>query len=103
MRQIIEKKVYDTETAEEIFFEKSSLSISDFRYMEETLYRTPKGRYFIYGKGGPLSKYAKWVGDGHTGGSKIIPLSDEQAFEFCVANGGEDIAEELFPELIEEA
>jgi hypothetical protein len=56
MRQIIDCKRYDTETAT-LIGEADSLhagasSTSDFNYWEAGLYRTPRGNYFLAGEGG---------------------------------------------------
>lgn len=55
-------------------------SYRDFRYVEETLYRKRTGEFFLFGQGGPASKYAVSTGlNSWSGGSKIIPLSVAEA------------------------
>ena len=101
MKKIIECKLYNTETAKEICSDEFS-NCSDFRYWKETLYRTKKGNFFIHGEGGPLSNYAKSVGNGNASGSERIWLaSEEKAKEFCMSCNV-DKALELFPGDIEE-
>ena len=73
MKQIIKGKLYDTDTAK-LVGDYSFSNPRDFKYMYEALYRKRTGEYFIYGKGGPASKYAEVV-DQNTwsGGSRILP------------------------------
>lgn len=80
MRKIINGKKYDTETAKEIGSRFSGESRQDFSYVEETLYRKRTGEFFLYGSGGPASRYAVRTGQNSwSGGSKIIPLSTQEA------------------------
>ena len=56
MKKIIKKKTYNTETAIEI----RRISFGEFgdpKGYEEVLYETKKGDRFVYGIGGPESKY----------------------------------------------
>ena len=80
MKQIIDGKVYNTETATEIGHDSYNGSCTDFQWWDETLYRTKKGQHFLAGKGGPRSHWSEAVGyGGYSGGSGIRLLSDEQA------------------------
>ena len=78
MKKIINGKLYDTETATEVA-EWSDGAVSDFRYIEETLYRKRTGEYFLYGYGGPMSRYSERVGDAFGYGSEIVPLGYGEA------------------------
>lgn len=50
MKRVINRTIYDTEAAE--FIANYSYSNSrDFRYIDEDLYRTGKGNWFIAGEG----------------------------------------------------
>lgn len=83
MKKIINGKRYDTETAKEVACD-SYLYPRDFNYWSETLYRKNTGEYFLYGEGGPMSKYAESTGQNQwTGGERIIPLSLEAAKEWA--------------------
>lgn len=83
MKQIIKGKLYDTETAKGIAAWGNNRSTRDFSYCSETLYRKRTGEYFLYGHGGPMSKYAESCGDNSwSGGSKIIPLTYKAAQEW---------------------
>lgn len=78
MKKVIKGKLYDTDKAAEVA-EWSDGSPSDFRYIEETLYRKRTGEYFIYGYGGPMTRYSERVGDAYGYGSTIVPISYDEA------------------------
>ena len=102
MKQVIEGKVYNTETAEEIAEWGNGLGCSDFRHCDEKLYKTKKGAFFLAGEGGPMSKYSRACGDMTGGGEGIIPLSEDDAREWCESHDVDaDEIETLFK--IEEA
>lgn len=103
MKQVIDGKMYNTDTAEEIGSWSNHLG-GDFRSCSETLYRTKKGNYFVHGEGGAMSKYAEQCGDGMGGGSAIIPMDKDEAFEWAQQHcGDEDDVIEHFKDMIEEA
>lgn len=104
MKQVVNGKTYNTETAEMIC-KYSYSNPGDFHYIYEALYVTKKGNYFIAGKGGAMSKYAKSLGNNSTGGSSgIEALSKTEALEYAQENGAdvEDI-EKYFADMIQEA
>ena len=82
MKQIIHGKLYDTDTAKHI----ASASYGyprDFAHWVEDLYRKRTGEYFLYGEGGPSSKYRKTVEQNTwSGGSRIVPLTLDEAHEW---------------------
>ena len=79
MRKYIENKCYDTETAKLIGDDWYS-NPGDFEYWSEELYRKKTGEYFLYGEGGPASKYSVAVDQNSwSGGAKITPLTKEAA------------------------
>ena len=85
MKAIIQGTRYDTEKAV-LIAETDNLgdgaeSVTDFAYWQAGLYKTPRsGRYFLAGRGGPMSTFAKSVGrSGWSGGEGIIPFEDERA------------------------
>ena len=103
MKKVIDGKVYNTATAEEIGSDGSG-NFSDFRFWEETLYRTKKGSYFMHGTGGPMSKYAISVGNNSTGGSsEISVLTEEEAFDWASEHLTGDEVCAAFPDRVEEA
>lgn len=98
MQKVINGKRYDTATAERIAEWSNGLSLSDFNACDETLYRTPRGRFFLHGIGGALTRWRRSVGSGWTGGSGIVPLSETQAREWCEQRGVDaDTIARFFP------
>lgn len=79
MKRIIDGKVYNTETAEEIASWHNGYYGGDFKRCEESLYRTPKGSWFLAGEGGPMSKYARPAGNMTSGGDGLEPLTPDEA------------------------
>ncbi len=59
--------------------EDSFSGYTNFRHWKEQLYRTRKGNFFLYGKGGPSSRYAVLEEDGWADGEKIIPYTEDEA------------------------
>lgn len=82
MKQIINGKTYNTETATELGHYWNGRSDSDFSHISESLYRTKNGQYFLAGEGGPMTRYSRPVGDMTGGGKGIIPLSESEAREW---------------------
>ncbi len=103
MKKVIEGKVYNTETAEELHDWSNHYPCSDFKACSESLYRTKKGAFFIAGSGGPLSSYAVPCGGGTGGSEGIRPVSREEALEWLESHGGEEAIEEHFSDMVEEA
>lgn len=103
MRRVIEKRVYDTDTALMIAEDWNGLGDNDFRSLNEELYKTKKGNYFIYGSGGPLTKYGKSRGNQIDGSSKIILMSEQEAYKWLEEKGETEAIEEFFPNKFEEA
>lgn len=87
MVQIIRGKVYNTNTAKELGWYFYGRSYRDLDYVEEKLYRKRTGEFFLYGSGGPVSKYAVSAGQNSwSGGSRIIPLSTQEARDWAGKN-----------------
>jgi hypothetical protein len=103
MKKIINRKTYNTETADEIAYYRNNYNCGDFNHYEETLYRTKKGNYFLHGRGGPLSKYAEPYDGGWSGSSDVVPISEEDVINWLEETGNHDKLEEMFPDEIEEA
>ena len=83
MRKVINGRTYNTETSKVIGGWDNGRSYNDFECCEETLYKNTKGAYFLYGEGGPMSKYAKSAGQNSwTGGSAITPMTASEAQEW---------------------
>lgn len=103
MKKIIDKKVYNTETAALVAEYWNGLGSSDFRYLLEELYKTKKGQYFLYGSGGALTKYSKSNGNSTWGIDTIIPLTDDEAYEWLEKYGKSEAIDKHFESMIEEA
>lgn len=81
MKKIINRKLYDTDTAKAIG--SWTNNYTGFHAESERLYRKKTGEYFLYGSGGPMSKYAVSIENGTSGSSKIIPLSENEAKDWA--------------------
>lgn len=103
MKQIIDGKRYDTEKATEVA-SYSYGNLTDFHGIEETLYRTEKGTWFLHGWGGAATKYATDLGNGSSGdGEDIQPMTPVQAMRWLERFGKADELEEYFSDEIEDA
>ncbi len=60
--------------------------------IEETLYKTADGYYFIYGKGGSVTPYSENNGERHTG-SAIRPLTRYEAAVWATVHKKKDLLE----------
>jgi hypothetical protein len=103
MRATIHRRTYNTETATEIGYWNNGKYTSDFSFYEEMLYITTKGNYFIHGVGNALSKYAESSGNTLSGGSKILPITESEAIEWCEKTSNEDTIEKYFKDLVQDA
>lgn len=83
MKKIIKNKVYDTNKAKRVGTWDNGHNTSDFGYCSEDLYRKKNGEFFLYGEGGPMSKYAERYGNDAGYGERISPLSYEAAQEWA--------------------
>ena len=84
MKKIINGRSYDTETAREVASWGNAGGWNDFAHLEENLYQKKNGEFFLFGEGGPMTKYAVSTGQNTwSGGSKIIPLSYDSAREWA--------------------
>ena len=79
MKRVIKRKLYDTDTAIEIGSWDNGRYVQDINAIEEVLYRKRTGEYFLYGSGGPNTRYAKRSDATWIGGSELIPLSFDAA------------------------
>lgn len=96
MKKIINGKLYDTETAKCLGSDSYS-NPRDFNYWCEVLYKKRTGEFFIFGEGGPMSRYSRSLGDNSwSGGEKIIPLTLSKAQEWAEEHLSADEYEEAF-------
>lgn len=79
MKKIIGGKTYNTDTAALIGKWDNGLPYNDLAYCGESLYKTKNGRYFVYGVGGPMSKYSISTGNTTSGSENIM------AIDICTA------------------
>lgn len=104
MKKIIDGKVYNTETAEEIADWDNGFYGGDFEHYREELYKTKKGNWFLYKTGGPRSTMAVSVGAGSTAGSSDIEkYTEKEAVEWLKKRQKIEILQEMFPNEIETA
>ena len=90
MRKIIDGHRYDTWTAHEVG-EWYYGQCGDFDEVDETLYRTKAGLYFLHGRGGARTQYAEQVEQSAwRGGSKIVALSLDAAQRWAQEKLGAD-------------
>jgi hypothetical protein len=106
MKAIINGRIYDTEKAT-LIGEATGGSefVTDFSHWSAGLYVTPRsGRYFLAGRGGPMTTFRRTVGQSEwTGGEKIIPMAPKDALEWAEQNLPADTVAQHFAHLVEEA
>jgi hypothetical protein len=104
MREIIDRKVYDTDDAERIANHGSIVDKGDFHALAETLYKDPDGEYFLHCQGGAATEYAEQTPNGATYGETLESLTVEEALDWCEQRSidSEAVLEE-FADLIENA
>jgi hypothetical protein len=97
MKKIINGKLYDTDKATYLGYDMYA-GPRDFKYWKEEFYKKRTGEFFLYGQGGPDSKYAvaSVTGSGWDGGEKIIPLSYDKAREWAEAHLNAEAYGEIF-------
>ncbi len=86
MKKVIDGKIYSTETATHVCRVPTDVeSHSPLKWHRTDLYRAPTGGYFLAGKGGPMSMWARSLegGLGKSGGSGIQLVDIETAHEIA--------------------
>jgi hypothetical protein len=96
MKQTINGKIYDTETATEIGFYSNDLGASDFRDLAESLYQSKKGQHFLAGSGGGMTGYANSDGNTSWAGSGIHLLDKGEALEWAEQHCAVAVIEQYF-------
>lgn len=103
MKKIINGKLYNTDTAKQVGFWSNDGGWRDFDHMEETLYQKRTGEFFLYGEGGPRTKYAQSAGlNCWSGGSMIVPLDWDSAREWAEEKLDADEYQSIFGEIVED-
>jgi hypothetical protein len=104
MKQIINGKRYNTDTATLLHEWSNDYYGNDFRWCEESLYKTKSGNYFLTGSGGPMSKYSRSCGSNTVcGGSGLEPISRKEAITWLEDHDGTEELEEHFGTVIQDA
>jgi hypothetical protein len=105
MKRIIDGKRYNTDTATEIAdVSPSGFYRGDFRYEDTKLYRTPKGRWFLSGEGGPMSRWAQSAGlNSYCGGAGLHVLDDDEARALLEQHGETEAIETYFGAVVQDA
>ena len=103
MKQIINGKKFDTETAEKVDYNSNTNNRTDFRYASETLYKKKNDTFFIeienYGLGTNSIFDREDVEKLHssiTNRNSIIPLNHDQTKKWLEKNSTAEIYEKLF-------
>ncbi len=82
MKQIINGRMYNTDTATHVASYSNGCGKGDFHNIDEGIYIKKTGEWFLDGSGGAMTKYAEQDGDGWCGGRKIIPFTEDEAKEW---------------------
>ena len=102
MKQVINRTLYDTESAEQIARYAPRTDRGDFHFLIETLYRTKDGDLFLHAEGGAATKYAKPCNGGKTAGKEIRLFDEDEAVDWCEERAVDgDIVVREFSHLIE--
>jgi hypothetical protein len=106
-KRIIDGKRYDTSSADLVAHFRNGYSRDDFKWLEEELYRTPKGAWFTYGGGGPGSKYCNFAPgerEASIGQTDVItPMTSDEAMRWLENAGETELLEEFFGQDITDA
>jgi hypothetical protein len=105
MKAIIEGFRFDTEKAIKIGDYDNGLGVRDFSNWNAGLYVTKRSKnYFLAGAGGAMTRFSRTISQNEwCGGSKIIPMDKEEAFEWSQRYLSDSIVEEYFPDMIQDA
>lgn len=87
MKRVIDGRIYDTETATRIC--EVGCETGDFKGHTTALYKSPKGTFFLAGKGGPLSMWARSTegGRGRSSGEGLRLVDAAEAADIVEAAG----------------
>ena len=100
MKKVIDGKLYNTRTAKYICDTGNTIRESDFEWERSALYITKKGRFFISGEGGALSRFATKSGNHRTTGSGLFPLTQGEALQLCRKHGEPEDLQEFFKDAV---
>jgi len=99
MKKIIDGSLYDTDKAKLLGTWSNGLGVTDFGHVVEKLFRTRSRKYFVYGVGGPMSKYAKPTGiNSWSGGDYFQPMTPGEARKWAEKHLSADEYSAIFGE-----
>lgn len=101
MKKIINKKIYDTDTAKEIANYSNGYSWGNYYHVHETLYRKKTGEFFLHGCGGAMTEYSNFKYGCWSGGERIVPLTEQETKVWVTAFCDADTYITLFGEVEE--
>lgn len=88
---------YSTETATKICTYESGGGRSDFKFECTTLFRTPKGRFFLAGHGNAMSRWSERSGNNcRTAGEGLTAIDVDAARSFAELHADADTIAEFF-------
>jgi len=103
MKTIIKGKRYDTETATCVAEYSEGYGPDDLQFIEEKLYQTKNGTWFLHGQGGAQTQYSKQHGNMTTGSERIEPFTIDEAAAWLERTNNCDALEIHFAEKIADA
>lgn len=87
MKKVINRKTYNTETAEVLAINDNGQLVDSFYYVCERLYRKDDGEYFLHCRGGAGTHYARHYSNRcSTAGEAIVPMTEDRAKEWLKCN-----------------
>lgn len=102
MKKIIERKLYDTETAKLLHEWNNGRSSEDFKFYMKNLYRTKKGAFFLHYRGGAMTDMAVQAGNSYSGSENIEPIETQDVISFLESHEGAEVLVGLSLDEIEE-
>ena len=96
MKRVIDGKVYNTDTATKIGNYSNGYSCNDFNYLDQTLYLSKKGQFFLVGYGGANTIYAESYGDMRGEGSTLRLWNKQEALSWASQHLDTEVIEKYF-------
>lgn len=100
MRKIIERLIYDTDTADHLCDLRCPFNYGDFKWEDTAVYRTPRGRFFLSGEGGAMSRWSescvRHMQNSWGPGRGIRPITEDEARTYCESALSVEAYEKVF-------
>ena len=96
MRRVIRGKRYDTDKATLVAETTSGGAPNDFRYWQESLYRSPRGNWFVVGCGHAMTQWATHTVDGSGWGEGLRPIEPRAALQWLEDAGETEQIDKYF-------